>query len=313
MVSRVCVTGAAGFIGRHTVERLLAQGNDVVAIDRRPLPSDLQRSWPRGRLRTVQLDLAGGVPVSVLKGCDSVIHLAAKVGLSTTWSELPGYLDDNAVATMRLLQSCGEADVSRFVHASTSSVYGAVAEGGERSPTRPVSAYGVSKLAAENLVLANSGSGTAVVVARLFSVYGPGQRPDMAYRRMFEALWYGREIVVFGDGLQMRSNTFVRDCVHGLLSLLEKGKAGEIYNICGAESINLLEAIELIFEVTGHRVPVRFRTPRLGDQVSTSGSFVKATMDVGYRPVTLLREGLRHQWEWQQKALATANETGAAS
>lgn len=305
---RIVVTGAAGFIGSHVSEALLAQGHEVVGIDAfidyypravkennlRPLAVHPAFTFAERDLRSDPLD-------DLLEGADAVINEAAMAGLMRSWDDLESYVGCNILALQRLIVACQRAGIDRFVHASTSSVYGRNAVGDESLPTRPVSPYGVTKLAAEHLLLAHrSAHGFPVVILRYFSIYGPRQRPDMAYHIFIKALLAGEPITIYGDGQQSRANTFVADCVRATLAALADGELGETYNIGGGEEIRLLEAIDLIAEATGARPRIRYERPRPGDQLRTVADTSKARRSFGYQPTIAPAEGLHQQVRWQQ-------------
>jgi nucleoside-diphosphate-sugar epimerase len=243
----------------------------------------------------------------MLEDVDAVIHEAAMPGLPRSWSDFELYVTCNLIATERLLAAVRAADVARFLHVSTSSVYGLEAVGDETIPLRPVSPYGVTKLAAEHLVLANVETfDLAAVIVRYFSIYGPRQRPDMAYHRFAEALLDDAPITVFGDGLQTRSNTFVDDAVAGTLGALDGGSVGEIYNIGGGEAISVLEAIDVLAEALGRRPRIEHGPGRPGDQRHTAADTSKARAAFGFRPSVGPRDGLPRQAEWQRSLRAPA-------
>ena len=230
---RIVVTGAAGFIGSHLAERLLADGHEVVGLDafipyypRVIKESNLTKARTHGRYVFFERDLRSDPLAAILEGADAVIHEAAMPGLPASWTSFDQYMTCNLQATQRLLEACRAARVGRLVMASTSSVYGLDATGNESDLPRPVSPYGVTKLAAENLGQAYALSfGLDVVVCRYFSIFGPRQRPDMAYHIFGRALLEGRPIKVFGDGRQSRGNTYVGDCVDGTVRAL-RGTSG---------------------------------------------------------------------------------------
>jgi nucleoside-diphosphate-sugar epimerase len=194
----------------------------------------------------------------------------------------------NLKGTERLVEAlrvAGDSERRRLVQISTSSVYGAEACGDERTPLNPVSPYGITKLAAEQLALAYGASfGLQVVVLRYFSMYGPGQRPDMAYHIWIDALLRGEPIAILGDGEQTRGNTFIDDGVNGTLLALARGRAGQIYNIGGGVPISMNAAITLLEELTGRTAERRYRPARLGDQRNTFADVSKAHNDFGYAP-----------------------------
>ena len=303
---RIAVTGAAGFIGSHLSERLIADGHEVVGID------GFIDSYPRSYkernlvellddraftfhpcdLRTEPLD-------RLLDGVDTVLHLAAMPGLPRSWTEFDSYATNNFHAVQRLVEASHRRGVRRFVQASTSSVYGRRAVGDEQIPTRPVSPYGVTKLAAENLVLAYMDTlGMPAVILRYFSVYGPRQRPDMAYHIFSEALLDDRPLTVFGDGAQTRSITEVSDCVAGTIAAMTAGVPGEVYNIGGGQSIGLLDGIQLLGAALGRKPRIEYQPARAGDQRDTGADTTKARTTFGYIPRVTPEEGLARQAAW---------------
>jgi len=305
---RVLVTGAAGFIGSHVTEALLDAGHDVVALDgfvdtylRVTKEANLAAFMQRPGSRFHELDLRTADLAPVLEGVDAIIHEAAMPGLPRSWTDLDAYASNNLIATGRLIEAARRTGVRRVVLASTSSVYGASAVGDERMPLRPVSPYGVTKLAAEHLALAHrEAGGPEIVILRYFSVYGPRQRPDMAYHRFIEAMLDDRPITVFGDGRQSRSNTYVEDAVRGTLQALDHGEDGEAYNIGGGERLELLDAIEVIAASLGVKPDARHEPARPGDQRDTAADVTKATLALGYRPTVSARDGLARQVAWQR-------------
>jgi nucleoside-diphosphate-sugar epimerase len=247
-----------------------------------------------------ELDLRTAPLAPVLGQVDAVVHAAAMPGLVRSWVDMEAYTSCNVVAVQRLCEAAVEAGVRRYVHVSTSSVYGTEAVGDESSPTRPVSPYGVTKLAAEHLTTAYATQfGLPAVILRYFSIYGPRQRPEMAYATFTDALIDGRPLEVFGDGKQSRSNTFVSDCVAGTVAALDRGPVGSTYNIGGGEEIDLLSAIGIIADELGVEPHLVFGPARVGDQRRTAADVTKARAELGYDPVVTPEEGLRRQVAWQ--------------
>jgi nucleoside-diphosphate-sugar epimerase len=305
MADRVLVTGAAGFIGSHLVEQLLADGHSVVAVDAfidsypREYKQRNLRSVVHPRLSFAELDLRYEPLDDILHGVDAVINEAAMPGLPRSWTDFDSYLSNNTHAVQRLLEASARAGVTRFIQVSTSSVYGRDAIGDEEVPTRPVSPYGVTKLAAEHLALAYMQSmGLPVVILRYFSVYGPRQRPDMAYHIFCEALLDRRPLTVYGDGLQSRSSTYVDDCVRGTIGALFGATPGEVYNIGGAAAVSLLDAIHILADSIGVQPVIEFAAARAGDQRETRADTRKAERDFGYRPTVAPVDGLALQAAW---------------
>lgn len=310
---RVLVTGAAGFIGSHVCARLLGEGHEVVGLDAfipyypRPLKEEnLLRLRDERHFRFVEADLREADLTSLVADAEAIVHLAAMPG--NRWDLFDLYMGCNLKATERLveaLRTVGEGERRRLVQISTSSVYGAEACGDENTPLRPVSPYGITKLAAEQLALSYGASfGLQVVVLRYFSMYGPGQRPDMAYHIWIDALLRGEPIAILGDGEQTRGNTFIDDGVTGTLLALAQGQPGDIYNIGGGVPISMNAAIALLEELTGQTAERRYRPARLGDQRHTLADIGKAQAHFGYTPQTTPREGLRAQVAWQRSLLA---------
>ncbi|HVS36535.1 MAG TPA: NAD-dependent epimerase/dehydratase family protein [Gemmataceae bacterium] len=302
------VTGAAGFIGSHLCERLLGLGHAVAGIDafipyypRAVKESNLAavRNHPDFTLHAADLRDAELGPM--LEGADVVFHLAAMPGLPRSWTDFSLYEGCNVAGTQRLLEAVRrEPSLRRFVYASTSSVYGRFGSGDETLPTRPSSPYGVTKLAAEHLCRAYAEEhGLPLVVLRYFSVYGPRQRPDMGYHRFIDALLHGEEIIVYGDGLQTRGNTYVEDCVAATVAALE-APAGEIYNVGGGETASVWDIIGKLERITGRKAAVRREAARPGDQRFTAADAGKLTRHTGWAPAVGLDEGLARQAAWQE-------------
>ncbi len=222
-------------------------------------------------------------------------------GLTRSWTDFDLYESCNVTGTQRLLEAVrGLPGLRRFVYVSTSSVYGRYGSGDETLPTRPISPYGVTKLAAENLCRAHAEEcGLPLVVLRYFSVYGPRQRPDMGYHRFIHALLHGQPVVVYGDGLQLRGNTYVEDCVAATVAALE-APVGEVYNVGGGETANVWEILGKLEKLLGRRAVVRREAGRPGDQRFTGADTTKLFRHLGWQPHVGLDEGLTRQIAWQQ-------------
>lgn len=305
---RIVVTGAAGFIGSHLVERLLSDGHEVVGVDcflEESYPSaakrrNLQEAQGSSRFTFKEVDLRSDELGGVLTDADAVVNEAAMPGLMRSWSDFSLYVDCNVLALQRIIEVIVQkSPQTRLVQISTSSVYGRIAVGQESGLTQPFSPYGVSKLAAENLVRAYVDNfDLNAVILRYFSVYGPRQRPDMAYSIFCSQFLRSMPVTVFGDGSQTRSNTYVGDAVDATARAIDRGLSGETYNVAGGETTSLLAAINVLGESLGTKPEIRFAAARPGDQLHTRGDSDKATRDLGWVPTTPVADGLGQQAAW---------------
>jgi nucleoside-diphosphate-sugar epimerase len=234
----------------------------------------------------------------ILNSVDVIVNEAGIPGLMLSWENFQLYSDCNLVAVNRLLQALKNHGKKRFIQVSTSSVYGLNAVGDELSETNPISPYGVTKLAAEKLIHAYAKEmNLDYVILRYFSIFGPGQRPDMGYSIFIERMLAGEEISIYGDGTQVRSNTYIEDCIKGTILAIERGQSGETYNISGGEEISVNEIISTLNEYTGANSKISYQPGRPGDQFRTSGNWAKANTDLGYVPEYDVRTGLKLQVE----------------
>jgi UDP-glucuronate 4-epimerase len=312
-MSRCLVTGAAGFIGSHLCEALLARGHEVIGVDafipyypRAIKESNLAGARAARAFTFHELDLRTAPLRNLLKECDVVFHEAAMPGLVRSWSDLDLYSSCNLIGTQRLLDAARDEEVRHFIHVSTSSVYGREATGGEDSPLNPFSPYGVTKLAAEQLCRAYEVNfGVPVTILRYFSVYGPRQRPDMAYHILIRCLLRDEPFPLHGNGEQTRSNTYVEDCVRATLLAFEQPGAslGQVFNVGGGEVVSLNEVIGRLEALTGRKARIERRDPRPGDQVHTAAHIEKIRTVLGFTPATRVADGLRAQVEWQRAAM----------
>ncbi len=309
MVPTVLVTGAAGFIGSAVVRELSRKGSSVVAVDALLgglYPSDEKSERFEG-LSTLpgvevhKLDLRTDDLRVLPSSITHIINQAAMPGLGLSWQDFDLYSSCNVVALARLIDVAQDWRIEKFVQISTSSVYGSEAIGNESQPLQPVSPYGVTKLAGENLALAHwRDSGFPATILRYFSVYGPGQRPDMAYRKFIDKALRHQTITVFGSGEQSRSNTFIDDVVSGTIAALDTGAPGEVFNIAGGQERTLNEALSIIESALGHSLQIERRESARGDQIRTAGDSSKAQRILGFRNTVDLAEGLSRQVEWQR-------------
>ena len=249
------------------------------------------------------VDLSRGDLHEIVDECDAVFHLAAEPGVRASWSQrFETYVRNNVTATQHLLEAASSRPEKRFVYASSSSVYGQA----ETFPTtedvlpRPHSPYGVTKLAAEHLCTTyHANFGVQAVSLRFFSVYGPRQRPDMAFNAFCRAALTGDPIVVFGDGLQTRDFTYVGDVVRAVRSACDAGGAvGGVYNIGGGSRVALRDALEIIERQAGRPLDVRYESAQRGDVRDTGADTSAARRDLGFEPSVSLEEGLVAEFEW---------------
>ncbi len=304
------VTGSAGFIGSHLSERLVRDGHEVVGIDAFiPYYPRSIKEANLAALRTQKtyihhtLDLRCDPLEAALDGVEIVFHLAAMAGLTQSWTDFDLYQSCNLVATQRLLEAVRRTpSVRRLIYASTSSVYGRFSSGDETMPTRPISPYGVTKLASENLCRCYDEHGVPVVVLRYFSVYGPRQRPDMGYHRFVAALLEHQPITVFGDGQQVRGNTYIDDCIEATIAA-QSAPIGETYNLGGGETASVWEILAKLEAITGRRPIVRRAPARFGDQRSTFADTSKLQRHLGWQAKVPLDDGLARQVAWQQQSV----------
>lgn len=310
------VTGCAGFIGSHLTESLLADGEQVIGVDcfndnygRREKLRNLERALEWDGFEFVPIDLARGDLFDLVGESDTIFHLAAEPGVRPSWGQrFEQYMRNNVLATQHLLEAARQAASDRFVYASSSSIYGQ----SEQFPTpedsnpRPFSPYGVTKLSGEHLCdLYHGNFGVETTVLRLFSVYGPRQRPDMAFNIFSRAILEGRRITVFGDGTQTRDFTYVGDVVRALRRATEEPTAiGATFNVGGGSQVSLADAIELLAEIAGTEVAVDHEERQHGDVADTCADTTRIRETLGFAPSTPLREGLSAELEWMRESLA---------
>jgi UDP-glucuronate 4-epimerase len=312
---RALVTGCAGFIGSHLAERLVADGHTVVGVDaftdyygvqlKQANLAALQGSPAFSLVRGNLLDLPLG---PLLDGVDVVFHLAAQAGVRPSWGQVfEVYTNWNVLATQRLLEAAREPGLRRFVYASSSAVYGqSELPMREDGPTRPLSPYGVSKLAGEHLCgLYGLAHGIPTVSLRYFTVFGPRQRPDMAFHRFIRALRAGRPIPLFGDGRQTRDFTYVADIVDATCRAADVPlAAGEVINVAGGSRIELRQAIRELERVTGRPATLTAAGETPGEMRHTYGDIERAARRLGWTPKTTLAEGLLEEAAWIERVEA---------
>lgn len=307
---RALVTGCAGFIGSHLTDSLLTDGHEVVGVD--CFNDNYGRAEKRGNLEHAQdwdafdfvpLDLARGDLAELVEDADVVFHLAAEPGVRSSWgSRFDNYLRNNVAATQLLLEAAKDRPERRFVYASSSSIYGQA----EALPTpedtipRPFSPYGVTKLAAEHLCDTYHGNfGVHTVSLRFFSVYGPRQRPDMAFNIFCRAALEHRPLTLFGDGGQTRDFTYVADVVAAVRAAAEAPDAvGRAYNIGGGSRVSVNDAVGLLGEFTGRQLQVERQEVVRGDVRDTGADTRRAERDLGFAPQTAFADGLKAELDY---------------
>ncbi|MCU1495348.1 MAG: Nucleoside-diphosphate-sugar epimerase [Acidimicrobiaceae bacterium] len=304
------VTGAAGFIGSHLAEQLVARGDSVLGIDCftnyydvAAKRANVRRVSASARFELAESDLRTCDLVSLFSGADAIFHQAGQPGVRSSWSDgFRDYVDHNVLATQRVLEAALAAGVGRVVYASSSSVYGnALAYPvSEADLPRPESPYGVTKLAAEHLCsLYAANYGLSTVSLRYFTVYGPRQRPDMAFRRLVESALTGQPFPLYGTGHQVRDFTYVDDVVGAnLLALAPEIPAGSVMNVAGGTHAEMLQVIDLVADLVGRPVSLDRHPRQAGDVDRTEASVKRATALLGWQPEVPLSEGLSTMVEW---------------
>ncbi len=307
---KALVTGAAGFIGSNLTAHLLQQGAEVVGVDcftdyyPRPLKEANVASNAQPRFTFVQDSLQDADLGALLDGVTHIFHLAAQAGVRKSWGkDFQHYTVNNVEATQRLLEACVGRPIDKFVYASTSSVYGDNAPIPMKEDMRlqPVSPYGVTKLAAEHLCMLYFVNHQVPATAlRYFTVYGPRQRPDMAFHRFLKAAHFGQPIVLYGDGEQTRDFTYVLDAATATALAGRKGVPGRVYNIGGGSRVSVNHVLELIEKIVGKPLRIQREPPQKGDMRDTYADTSLAQADLGFRPQTTLAEGLAAEYAWLQ-------------
>ena len=300
---RYVVTGAAGFIGSHLANALVARGHEVLGIDcfTDYYDTALKEENAAG-IDVARLDLARDE--LDFTDFDGVFHLAGQPGVRSFGDVFDLYLTRNVLASQRLFEAAARDGV-RVVFSSSSSIYGE-AEAyptSETTPPRPISPYGITKLACEHLARATARSfGLDVVVLRYFNSYGPRQRPDMAFTRIAFALAEARPWDLFGDGGQSRSFTYVGDVVHATILAMERGSG--TYNVGGGAELEMRDAIGVLERLAGRTLDVREHPAVPGDQRRTKADTTRIRKELGWQPATAIEDGLRAQWEWAAARVA---------
>jgi UDP-glucose 4-epimerase len=306
---KTLVTGAAGFIGSHLCERLLADGHAVAGVD--SFLDNYARNFKEHNLgafahhphfKFLESNLLQADLKALLSDVEIVFHLAAQPGVRSSWGkEFSRYTENNIMATQLLLEQAKGLKLKKFVYTSTSSVYGDTDDlpMREDGSTRPVSPYGATKLAAEHLChLYCKAYGVPTVALRFFTVYGPRQRPDMFFHIFMRALRHGDEVPLYDDGEQTRDFTYCGDIVDGMLGAAVYPGQGEVFNLGGGSEVSLLNAIALAEKVSGLKAKLKRFDRQKGDVRHTSARIDQARAKLNYAPQVGLEEGLRAEWQW---------------
>jgi UDP-glucuronate 4-epimerase len=316
-MSRAMVTGGAGFIGSHLCERLLREGDQVVCFDNFDNFYDpdikirnvegINKKFPdRFKLITGDIRNAEHLQEAFQKNrIDLVVHLAARAGVRPSIEQPLLYQDMNIRGTMVLLEACKEYKVKDFIFASSSSVYGE----NQRVPfsekdldIQPISPYGATKRAGELLSYSyHHLYGMNIACLRIFTAYGPRQRPEMAIHKFTRLVDQGEKVPMFGDGSSRRDYTYIDDLIEGILSIIHRSKGFEVYNLGESQTTSLKELIQLIEKALGKKALVEMLRPQPGDVSTTYADITKAREMLGYRPKVKMEEGIRRFVEWYKK------------
>jgi len=307
---KALVTGVAGFIGSHLAERLVREEFEVVGVDSFEdyYPRWIKKKNIESLLKCKNFTFFEKNILSEdffnlpqLKSVDYIFHQAAQAGVRKSWGkDFEVYTKNNILATQKLLEFAKEKGVRKFIYASSSSVYGGVKSlpFKENSPAKPFSPYGVSKLAGENLCyLYFKNFGVPTVSLRYFTVYGPRQRPDMAFHKFIKGIIFDEEIEIYGDGSQTRDFTYVDDVVEANILSLDS-PPGEVFNIGGGERINLIDALRLIEKLLDKKAKVKKKDSQKGDLQDTLADIKKAKKILNYRPKVKIEGGLEKEILW---------------
>jgi nucleoside-diphosphate-sugar epimerase len=305
------VTGVAGFIGSHLAEALLEQGATVIGVDHlndyyapQLKHNNLANLQQYSSFKLIRADIQELNWQELLAGVDVVYHQAAQAGVRASWGEgFKNYTERNINATQVILEAAKQVkSLTRIVYASSSSIYGnaVTMPTPETLCPQPVSPYGITKLAGESLCwLYQRNFGVPVTALRYFTVYGPRQRPDMAFHKFFKAAGDRQPINIFGDGQQTRDYTFVQDIVAAnLLAGKIPGAIGEVFNIGGGSRVTLVELLDMMEQVMGLPISRNHLENAVGDARHTSADITKAQKILGYTPQVSLLAGLTEEWQW---------------
>lgn len=309
---KAIVTGAAGFIGSHLTERLLNDGFKVVGIDcftdyypKSIKMGNIDKALKNKNFTLIKKDILEIDLSSIIKGTDYIFHQAAQPGVRKSWgNNFSVYVKDNILATQALLEALVDVKIKKLIFASSSSVYGDA----EKYPTKesftpkPVSPYGVTKLAAENLCYLYAKTRNIPIVSlRYFSVYGPRQRPDMGFNRFINSIAGNKDLIVYGNGKQTRDFTYISDVINANINAMDcRCSPGEAFNIGGGCEISVLDSIKLLEKISGKKAKIRFLASQIGDVLHTAADISRAKHVMDYKPKIKIEAGLEKEYEWLQ-------------
>jgi UDP-glucose 4-epimerase len=315
------ITGVAGFIGSHLAERLLADGAIVTGLDcftdyypRALKEANLSAVAGRSGFRLVETAVADADLEGLLRGTTHVFHLAAQAGVRKSWGrDFRVYTVNNIEATQLLLEACVGKPIERLVYASSSSVYGddvAIPMREDALP-QPVSPYGVTKLAAEQLChLYCVNYAVPATSVRYFTVYGPRQRPDMGFHRFLRAVLTDEPVTLYGDGEQTRDFTYVSDAVDATVAAAARGVPGRAYNVGGGSRVSINDVLRIVERCAGRPVRIRREPPQKGDMRDTYADTARARADLGFSPRVRLDEGIDAECRWLAGTLQDHTRAG---
>jgi len=303
---KALVTGCAGFIGSHLTDKLLDNGYYVIGIDcftdyypRKIKEANLEKALENANFKLIIKDI---LDIDEFPKVDYVFHEAAQAGVRTSWGKtFEIYARNNILATQKLLEFYKDSDIKKFVYASSSSVYGDVSNlpMKEESLLNPLSPYGVTKLAAENLCyLYYKNYNFPIVSLRYFTVYGPRQRPDMAFNKFVRNLINVKEIMIYGNGEQTRDFTYIDDVVRATILAAENDGVGEVLNIGGGSRISINKVISILEEITGKEAKIKYIEKQRGDVMHTYADVNKAKRLLGWNAKVNIKDGLKKYVEW---------------
>jgi len=309
---KVLVTGAAGFIGSHLTERLIARGDEVVGLDNfdtfydpHVKRANIEPALASGRFELVEADIRDAACVErILAGgdIDVIVHLAAKAGVRPSIDDPVGYMDVNINGTVVMLEAARKAGIKRFVFASSSSVYGnnrKVPFTETDNVDYPISPYAATKKAGELICHTYSHLyGIGVTCLRFFTVYGPRQRPDLAIHKFARLILAGKPIPVFGDGSMQRDFTYIDDILDGVVAAMDRRGGYEIYNLGESRPVRLDVLIAEIEKAVGAKAVIDRKPMQPGDVIQTYADVSKARRDLGYDPHTDIATGLARFVRW---------------